>query len=1403
MYQKKMDEIAYLHLMESLGDKMPDGNRILPIQNGSVKGLELLIEEIHSAILFINQHGKILFANSKSTREFGFSIGDLVIFELADNQIRNSNDTSKTGSAVTYSTILEMFFHQEKGFLLILDDRDSRKNAGKTKSEEPQTLQHPLPGMAYESLIDQTHTMKIMGEGCFELTGYKPEDLIDNNRLAYANLIHLDDKDRVTSEIQQALILEKPFNLRYRIHTASGVYRLVQDQGKGIMASNGKHLILSGWISNAPEQNNVDSALQESEQIYRTLVEASPDAVILAGMDGTILLANRQSWKLLGVDHELEMVGMNILKFLAPNSKSKSEREIIRGLTGENAHRGSYWVKTLTGNQIPVDVSVRVIYDAEGNRNGYIGVVRDMSEREVTLQALKTSEARYRAIVENNPEMIVRYSPEGLITFANQSYGSFYGLESNNIIGKRLLDVIPESSRPTIERILRFVTPDMPMAVKEHSAKNQSGEIEWYRWKTQPILNDLGEFIEYQSIGENITIEKKAQQSINQSEQHLRELMETIKLIAIIMDTHGIVSFCNSHFLEVTGWSKEEVIEKNWLEKFVPPDVASKLSKILLETVINGKIAQRYENMILTRKGEQRLISWNNTILRDNHGIPQGIASIGEDITEKFYSDKTQEVIYKIAQSSMAAINLDELYVSIHKALLGLMPADNFFIALYDPKTNLLSFPYYVDQFDTQPEPKELGRGLTEYVLRTGTTLLANPEVFNLLIEENEVESVGAPSVDWLGAPLIIENKVIGVMGTQSYTEGVRFQKRDEQMLAFVSTQVAMAIERKRSEQALNLSRKRNELLVEASTDGILLETLDGRILDTNYIVEKMYGYTHDELISMRVSDLVSPEFVVDKPNYVVWELEEGGILTDIPNIRKDGTIFPVEVSTRLTTTENDQFVVAYIRDITERKQVEQAIIESEAKFRTLAQTAAAGIYIHEDGSYLYVNPMWVEITGYDEKDLMQMSYWDLISPEERPGIQKQYKNLLQGETSIVRYETLIQSKSGKKKWVDITAGVLDYEGQKATIGTAIDITFRKQKEHELEVVAKISEALRVALTREEIRPTVLREIMNLLEIDGALISTIEKGKELHSLLRAVGVWAELDKRNLKVGEGLSGYITVSGKTYINHHASHDPHVSFPELVQKLTSLVGVPLITKGETIGALLVGSAHVLRDDEIRLLRTIGDMTASAIHRSDLYEQTSLQAHELKQAYDATLEGWAHALELRDKETQGHSLRIANMTLKLAKRLGYKDEDLENVRRGALLHDIGKMGVPDTILLKPGSLNEEEWVIMQKHPVYAYQMLIDLPYFKQALDIPYAHHEWWDGSGYPRGLKEKEIPLIARIFAIVDAWDALISDRPYRKAWLKRNALSHIIDQSGTHFDPEVVNTFVQMLREEKNVI
>jgi putative two-component system response regulator len=189
--------------------------------------------------------------------------------------------------------------------------------------------------------------------------------------------------------------------------------------------------------------------------------------------------------------------------------------------------------------------------------------------------------------------------------------------------------------------------------------------------------------------------------------------------------------------------------------------------------------------------------------------------------------------------------------------------------------------------------------------------------------------------------------------------------------------------------------------------------------------------------------------------------------------------------------------------------------------------------------------------------------------------------------------------------------------------------------------------------------------------------------------------------------------------------------------------------------------------------------------------------QAHaKLKAAYDATIEGWSRAMDLRDRETDGHAQRVTQITLKLAEAAGINQETLVHIRRGALLHDMGKLGVPDAILLKPGKLNEQEWKLMRRHPQLAYDMLHPIEYLRPALDIPFCHHEKWDGSGYPRGLKGEQIPLAARIFAIVDVWDALTSDRPYRPAWKKEVVLSYLQEQTGKHFDPEIVELFFKLI-------
>jgi putative nucleotidyltransferase with HDIG domain len=250
--------------------------------------------------------------------------------------------------------------------------------------------------------------------------------------------------------------------------------------------------------------------------------------------------------------------------------------------------------------------------------------------------------------------------------------------------------------------------------------------------------------------------------------------------------------------------------------------------------------------------------------------------------------------------------------------------------------------------------------------------------------------------------------------------------------------------------------------------------------------------------------------------------------------------------------------------------------------------------------------------------------------------------------------------------------------------------------------------------------------------------------------------------------------------------------------VEQVAAYFAVPLITKGKLKGVLEVLHRTPLTPNEewLDFFNTLAGQAAIAIDNVQMFESLQRSTDELELAYDATIEGWSHALDMRDKETEGHTRRVTEQTVRLASLFAISQKDLVQVRWGALLHDIGKMGVPDSILLKPGPLTEEEWVVMKKHPSLAYELLAPIGFLRRALDIPYCHHEKWDGSGYPRGLKGEQIPLVARIFAVVDVWDAITSDRPYRQAWSQEKARQHIRAGAGSHFDPSVLEKFFQEL-------
>ncbi len=940
---------------------------------------------------------------------------------------------------------------------------------------------------------------------------------------------------------------------------------------------------------------------------------------------------------------------------------------------------------------------------------------------------------------------------------------------------------------------------------------------------------------------------KMTEEALREAEAKYRTVIEHISAITYtaLMDERKTRLYVSPQIETLLGYTQAEYLADPdlWKNILHPQDRDRVLagSKRLYET--GEPFVSDYRSV--ARDGRVLWFHDEAIVYEDAATHKRFIQGIKVDITQRVQAEALQKVIYRISDATSTSTGINEFYRAVHDSLKGVMIAENFFIALYDQATNLLSFPYFVDEFDSTPQTAPLGRGPTGYVIRHGEPLLGKSETIQKLEESGVLIPTGTRSIDWLGVPLKIRNETIGVMVVQAYHEGVRYTQRDLDVLSFVSTQVASSIEHRRSQDALQASESRYRLSAQATNDVIWEWDLLANEEIWSENLYHLFGYSHDEV----------------ERNPVWWE--------------------------KLIHPQDRQRVVD---GLSAALQHAENIWEDEYRF------------LRKDGSYAYIMDR-----GYIERD-----------PGGKP----------------VRM-----------------------------IGAMSDITDRRRREEELEALASVSAALRVAGTRNEILQIVLDQIIRQFEARGAVLTLRRAGTDELVVEAAGGAWSEYLGIKAPVSGGVSRYVMDNGTPYFTNDLEKDSLISLNGMAKGSGSFISAPLSTPSGMIGALNIGRQAPFMPEDVRLVMNIADMAANAIQRASSYEQmrqqidrikvlrtidmfiasgtdlhltlqtivnqaithlgvdavdilllnqsvhalefsegvgfrspgiaqTSLRVGEgfagqavlrremvivedlasfenhplfvqegfiryhgmpliakgdvkgvmevfhraplgvdrdwlefleslaaqaalamdnaslfnslqrsnmeLGMAYETTLEGWSAALDLRDKETEGHTQRVADLTLKLAEAMGLGDRERVQMRRGALLHDIGKMGIPDRILLKPDVLTAEEWEVMRQHPVYAYNLLHPIAHLRPALDIPYCHHERWDGSGYPRGLKEESIPLAARIFAVADVWDALCSDRPYRPAWARDKALSYIKSLAGVHFDPKVVDTFLRVVGE-----
>jgi GAF domain-containing protein len=424
-----------------------------------------------------------------------------------------------------------------------------------------------------------------------------------------------------------------------------------------------------------------------------------------------------------------------------------------------------------------------------------------------------------------------------------------------------------------------------------------------------------------------------------------------------------------------------------------------------------------------------------------------------------------------------------------------------------------------------------------------------------------------------------------------------------------------------------------------------------------------------------------------------------------------------------------------------------------------------------------------------------------------------QFNDVLQkvqqsGKMDALEYRLSI---SGREYWFDAR---LIPVSKSQVIFTARDITKCKETEHKLKQQMQQQSALRSidiaiasGLDLTLLLSMLLDQVTTLMQIDAVSILFLNPKTNMLEFTAGKGFRSgSLQHTRLRMGDGCAGRVALERKMVRisdlrENHMGFDRSPFFQN--ENFIAYYGMPLMAKGRVLGVLecFHRSFHAPNKDWLDFLTMIAGQAAIAIDNAMMFKDLQRTNLELSLAYDATIEGLSRALDLRDKETEEHTQRVADLTIKLALRLNVESSELIHIRRGAILHDIGKVAIPDRILLKPGPLADDEWKIMRRHPGIAVELLSPVTYLAPALDIPHWHHEKWDGTGYPDRLGGEEIPFAARMFALVDVYDALTSDRPYRSAWSKKDTIQYIESHSGRHFDPKLVPEFLNLVSTYQN--
>jgi PAS domain S-box-containing protein len=1229
---------------------------------------------------------------------------------------------------------------------------------------------------------DITHDTIWWNDAFYKVFGYTHADLINKNE-HWVNHIHPGDRKETEQGIVTAVTGgDETWTAEYRFESKDGSYRYVLDRGYVVRDSSGKPVRMLGSMMDVTASRLTEAQLRFQAQMLDTVGQAITTTDVL----GNIIYWNQYAERLFGWK-AAEVLGRPVLEVI-PSEISLLEADNImaRIRAGEN-WSGEISVSRRDGSIFPALVLNSPIYDEHGMLSGVIGVATDMSDVKKAQAALRQSEERFRALIEHSTDGITLISPRGVISYASPATSLILGYSNEELLGMNSLSLIhPDEVHIAEGMVLRTVQSPGHIETGEYRTRHKNGSWRWINGSVQNLLAEpsvKAVIINFRDITERKQAETevlaRSQELalLNEIGQRLSKLLQPAQImeelytaiaqlfdnrnlyVALHDEIHGLITF---PFYTMNG------------ERAYAPDrpLRKALTEHILETqaplLITHNMAETMHEMGIDVIGTPSKCYLGVPMLVGIH--PIGVIAVQDYEKEYVYSahhvdllmtiagqtaislenarllEATRrqlgelELVNRVSNSLRSAQTLEQMLPTLMDEALALFNTDSGSIMLHDAARGLVVPAVRRGWFTdlSWVSPFSSAEGIVGRVVQTGEPHIihdfADDVYLRLSVKEQTPKG-------WSGAaiPIFSAEAIVGVM-TVTVKLPRELNAGELQLLQTVADIAGNTIHRM---QLYEQTQRRAEQLAAVNLLGqALAETLE-----TGEIYERLYTAT--------------TQLLPDICGVIVAHYDHARRQLVSDYGRVDGDLVPRE-----------EFPVVTIRPDgvgpnTEVIKTRRPLVVNDLQARVPTMTGVVEVgSTAQPRSGLYI-PMLIkgEIFG----------------------------------TLVVQSYTLNRFTPGEAEILSTVANTSAIALENARL---FDETNRRLQY--LQALRTIDNAITASLDLRVTLNVLLEQITTQLRVDAASILLLSPHSYTLNYAAGRGFRTSgITGAHLRLGEGHAGRAALERRMVVvpdMREANELASRANLFMGEDFVTYYGLPLIAKGQVKGVLDVFHRSLLSPDEewIEFLQTLANQAAIAIDNAQLFEDLQRSNVDLSLAYDATIEGWSRALDLRDKETEGHSRRVTEMTITLAQAMGaFSEAELIHLRRGALLHDIGKMGIPDHILLKSGQLTDEEWQIMRQHPTYAYELLLPIHYLHPALDIPYCHHEKWDGTGYPRGLKGDRIPLAARIFAVVDVWDALCSDRPYRPAWPVDKVRDFIRQQSNTHFDPDVVNTFLDTIR------